>query len=794
MTGNLLRQPLVLPEDLLIIPVADLDEDVRGKLGDGGEEFALTRPLARQPSKLVDAAAARLIEQFREPRTIVQAIITYSRTNEADPEQTLEDSLPLLRQLIGNGLLLPEGAAQAHRIEARFSPGHGIGSFRVIRCIQLLEDTELYQARAVDGSFVALKIARPDVEIAGPMRERLEREATVLRRLDGSVSPRLFEQGTLDGQAFLAMEWITGSDAVTVAMELRQDGDREGQAKLFRAIAEAYATLHRHGVLHGDIHPGNLLVRRDGTVRLIDFGFGRIAEEVTLHGPRGGVSFFSEPEYAAALLDRRIPPPATFRSEQFAIAALLYLLATGDHYMDFTLQQEEMLEQIRAAAPLRFSDRRIQPWPELEAALGRALSVEPAARHPDMSRFADALASLQPAPAAPAIPSIESPGAVLDGMLSHLSLDGPLYREGLPHGPLCSVNFGAGGIAYALYHLACQQDDARLLAAADAWIMKAQADAGKEMAFANPEMEMTEATVGRVSPYHSPSGLHLVQALIGEAAGEDAVRDAATNAFLNAIDQPCVERDLTLGICGTVLGCGMLLELRPNASDAIGESLRGFGERQLNALWIETEAFDPLERGTQWPNIGIAHGWAGLLYVTFRWHALTGQMLPAAARDRLTQLIDAARPTGRGASWPWRQHAADDGVASMPGWCNGSAGIVHLACVAARMLADESLLEIAEAAAWHAWEGGDGPVDLCCGIAGRAYALLELHRSVGGTSWLERAQRLASRAAQTSAQQRSAEHPRHSLYKGELGLAVLIADLEQPMAATMPMFGAAGWR
>ena len=125
----------------------------------------------------------------------------------------------------------------------------------------------------------------------------------------------------------------------------------------------------------------------------------------------------------------------------------------------------------------------------------------------------------------------------------------------------------------------------------------------------------------------------------------------------------------------------------------------------------------------------------------------------------------------------------------MGGWCNGAAGMVHLATLAYRLTGDSALLEMGESAAWQAWEGGEGPVDLCCGFAGRAYALLEQHRSTGDPAWLGRARRLAERAIEVAPQLRSADHPRHSLYKGELGLALLIVDLERPDLATMPLFG-----
>ena len=746
-----------------------------------------------EPSKLIDAAAARLIEQFREPRDHRPGGHRLQPTERgrpgADARGFAAAAAPAHRQRPAAAGRAPNRRSASRR---RISTARMVGTFRVIRCIQVLDDSELYQARAGDGAFVALKIARSDVS-RRPMRDRIEREATILRRLDGSASRGSSIKAPVGGLPFLAMEWISGIDAITVGgADLRQHDDRQELLKLILAVARAYATLHGRGVLHGDIHPGQSPGRRDGTVTLIDFGLAL---------DRGGGRGVQRPARRRQLLHGTgicrgrcwidgVPPPATLRAASSSRSPHCSTCSPPAS-TTWTSRCSRRRCSNRSAPRRRCGSAiaRSEPWPGLETVLGRALSVEPAARYPDMSRFADALASLQPAPPATAIRSTESPGAVLDSMLNYLSLDGPLYREGLPQGPLCSVNFGAAGIAYALYHLACQQDDARLLAAADAWIMKAQTDAGKDMAFANPEMEMTEATVGRVSPYHAPSGLHLVQALIGEAAGENAVRDAATNAFLDAIDQPCFERDLTLGICGTVLGCGMLLELRPNPSDAIGEQssrLRG------------TTAECPVGR-----NGGVrpARSWHAVAQ-----HRNCAWLGRAALRDIALACPDWPDATPFGSRPPGAVDRCGSADGSRCGlavatarrgrrcgehawlvqWVGGhrASGLCRGASAGRRIAPGDS--RGGGLACLGRWRRSGGP---CCEVAGRAYALLELHRSTGLTVWLDRAQRLASRSARTAAQQRSAEHPRHSLYKGELGLAVLIADLERPMAAAMPMFG-----
>jgi serine/threonine-protein kinase len=791
--GNVLREPLVLPEDLLVIPVAELPEDVRGKLGDGGEDFALTRPMARQPSKLVDAEAAKLIEQFRAPRTIVQAVLSYSREQNVDPERTLEDSLPLLRQMIGAELLVPAGTEQARRIAGTLSPNEQVGRYRVVRSIQVFEDSELYQARAADGSYVAIKIARPNH--ADQMRLFFEREAAGLRRLDGRVGPRLLDLGTLDGREFLVTSWISGIDVMTECVRLRSEGSRGDMLGLLVNIARAYSALHAAGVVHGDIHPGNLLVGRQGEVTLIDFGLAQVVGDTTIVAPRGGVSFFHEPEYADRVLKGYAPPQATPQGEQFSVAALIYLLATGENYMEFTLEEEGLLRQIADAAPLRFDERGSDSWPKLEATLSRALSREPSERFPDMSGFADALSMAVVEVAAPTPEHAGGSHKFLSNVLEQANLDSSWFRDGLPQAPQCSVNFGGAGIAYALYRMACRRDDPRLLSIAEAWIAKAQQEGGRPGAFENRDIGMTEAAVGKVSHYHARPGIHLVRALIDEAGGDTAGRDAAMAEFLQSVEsESCLERDLTLGRSGTVLACATLLEMLSDDRTPLSQRLRDAAAERLRNLWSEVVDFEPLPIGRQWSNLGVAHGWAGLMYVTLRWQALTGAALPSEFGERMTQLLDCARPTGRGIEWPWRHGGDQDSEASMPGWCNGSAGMVHVACLARTVLDDESYLSAADAAAWHVWDGGDGPIDLCCGFAGRAYALLELFRHTDDPKLLQRAKALALRAVRVAPQLHSTEHPPHSLYKGELGLAALISDLEDPQEATMPLFASERWR
>ncbi|HEX6862783.1 MAG TPA: phosphotransferase, partial [Thermoanaerobaculia bacterium] len=480
-----ITDPLVLPPDVMLVPVAELPEDVRRQLTWEEGDYAVTRPRSRTPSRIVDAGAADLLGQFRAPVTIVEAVIKFSRERALDPETTLEEAYPLLERLLASGFLVSEGSDDAGAIRESLQPGEEIAGFEVLECVQGLEDTELYQVRSAEGT-AALKIERP--QAAGRAANDFAREAAILEHLAGDIAPRLLARGEVQGRHYLAIEWCPGVDGYTAAAELRRRQDRAGLLALARSVLDGYSRLHDRGVVHGDVHPRNVLVSAAGEARLIDFGIARWeASPAGIPRPwRGGVAFYFEPEYAAPVRAGQTPPEASILAEQYAVAALVYYLLTGAHYRDFSLEKDTMLRQIAEEPPLPFAERGAAAWPEAEAVLARALSKTPEERFPSMAALAEAFAALEsPQAASPRKASPES-DALVARVLDRLRPDGALFRDGFPEAPKLSINYGAAGAAGTLYRIAMAREDAELLSRADLWAVKAVAAGSSDDGFYNP--------------------------------------------------------------------------------------------------------------------------------------------------------------------------------------------------------------------------------------------------------------------------------------------------------------------
>lgn len=381
---------------------------------------------------------------------------------------------------------------------------------------------------------------------------------------------------------------------------------------------------------------------------------------------------------------------------------------------------------------------------------------------------------------------------LVDAFLHRYRIGGDPWTAGLQHPPTCSINFGAAGIAYALYRIAQVRGDAAVLALADVWSARAQTGTARPDAFVSASDGLAAEIVGQVSPYHTRSGVESVALLVAQARGDVVSAQRALAAFVDASTPPCDNHDVTLGRAGTLIAASVLLEAVSLMRGVDTAPLRDFASSIAVRSWETLSGYGAIAECTEYPLLGIAHGWAGNLYALLRWHEAAKTPVPDTIEPRLAQLAALGEPHRRGLRWRRRITTGTARVGDyMAGWCNGTAGQLFLWVQAHRMFRDERYFAAAHGAAWATFAADESPHDLCCGFAGRAYALLALYRHTGEREWLARAVQLAEMAVR-----RVQDGPQpwpDSLYKGAVGVAVLAADLARPELAAMPFFESEGW-
>jgi len=434
--------------------------------------------------------------------------------------------------------------------------------------------------------------------------------------------------------------------------------------------------------------------------------------------------------------------------------------------------------------------------------LQKALGKKPSDRFPSVQAFADSLRraagsapthSLGPPSSADVNPDSTLGKALLETVLQRLGTSGPVLATGPLAAPTSSLMYGAAGVAYLFYRLACLRDDPRLLVTADLWSNRALKERASPEAFHDASWDIPEKDVGPASLYFGLSGLYFVQALVAHALGDMDTARTAVKEFLAASRSPCGNPDLTMGRASALMGCAALREALPSSfgMDRDRSDLWDFGQEIVTSTWSVLDTYEPIRDCKSLTYLGIAHGWAGLLFVTLRWCQATRTAPPGTLLTRLHELAGCARLVGGAASWTRHNAHAPDGQDTWVGWCNGSAGHVFLWNQAFEVFRDSRFQRLAESAAQHTWiAAGQSGNDLCCGLGGRTYALLNMYRCSGDRAWLERAQALAQRAFGDAALGKTRLN---SLYKGDGGLALLAAELEHPASACLPIFEPEGW-
>ncbi len=257
---------------------------------------------------------------------------SFVKTVCGDDSALLADVVALLEEDARSESLLERDVAQVANDMLGGAPAAAIdsdefGPYRILRKLGEGGMGVVYLAERKDlGNLVAIKILR-DAWVSEARRERFLSEQKTLAQLNHPAIARLYDADTLpNGTPWFVMEYVEGVP-LTEYCNQHRSSLRERVA-LLRSVCEAVLYAHQHAVIHRDLKPSNILVRSDGTPRLLDFGIAKQIQDLDrAPDPARTSARFMTPAYAAPEQIRM--EPAGVQTDVYSLGVILYQLLAG---------------------------------------------------------------------------------------------------------------------------------------------------------------------------------------------------------------------------------------------------------------------------------------------------------------------------------------------------------------------------------------------------------------------------------------------------------------------------------
>jgi serine/threonine protein kinase/CheY-like chemotaxis protein len=332
-----------------------------------------------------DAVQARQLGAFE---VIGKAKIKHTKLNDAIRRAADEQAKAQSRWRMSAGAKLAQDFAGA-RLKA----------YRRIDHIAKGSVSDLFLAENADlGDVVVLKVTpaiRKETGVDQSM-ERFLQEFEILRDVHHPNIVRIYDLGVTDDHLYLAMEHFARGDL----RKRMSEGLTARQSLTFaRDLAYALEAIHEVGIFHRDLKPGNVMLRDDGSIALIDFGLAKhvaLKMEVTDKGLIFGTPHYMSPEQGHG-------KPIDGRSDLYALGVMLFEMLTGRKPFDAENHMAILVHHAKAPIP-RLPERLAQLQPVIDRLLAKEPSDRPANATDAARMINDALLALPPPSATATVP------------------------------------------------------------------------------------------------------------------------------------------------------------------------------------------------------------------------------------------------------------------------------------------------------------------------------------------------------------------------------------------------------
>jgi tRNA A-37 threonylcarbamoyl transferase component Bud32 len=367
-----------------------------------GEFHAIGYDAVLVDDRPAGADAIAWIHEFRQRLLFPPIIHLITETDPARAQASIDAGAygVIVKRKIGNRAfvnLLKDAARLQQRARAAFraSPQaleayrFGTTVIKGVRCIRPLAQSAMSTVYLAESErecrIVVLKLLRhiPDLGDKPGTFDRFLQEYDIIRQIDHPNVVQIYALGVADDHAYLQMEYFPAGDLRT---RLRRGHSAQAAPKILRQMAGALRAIHAAGVLHRDLKPGNVMLRDDGSLALIDFGLAKqlaLESEITGSGEIFGTPYYMSPEQGHGR-------PTDARSDLYSIGIMFFESLTGRKpYLAATPMAVIWQHTHAPIPPLPIEHARWAPIWE------RLVAKKPADRYPNADALLSAMDALE---------------------------------------------------------------------------------------------------------------------------------------------------------------------------------------------------------------------------------------------------------------------------------------------------------------------------------------------------------------------------------------------------------------
>ncbi len=263
------------------------------------------------------------------------------------------------------------------------TPGR-IGKYEIVGVLGQGGMGVVYRARDPRiGRDVAIKTLTEGFSGESEMLQRFYQEAGHTGNLLHPNIVIVYDFGNEDGLPYIVMEYLDGQPLDKIIRD-KESLHLSQRLDIIEQVCAALAYAHHQGMIHRDVKPANVIVLRDGTVKLLDFGIARKGQQPADKNLTRTGTLVGTPAYMAP--ERLRGDPFDGRSDIFSAGVVLYQLITG--VLPFDADYPAILQQILQDNPLPIGNYLSSYPPQLDEIIARALAKEPMERYGDASEMA----------------------------------------------------------------------------------------------------------------------------------------------------------------------------------------------------------------------------------------------------------------------------------------------------------------------------------------------------------------------------------------------------------------------